>query len=370
MAWRSSYSKSSSPITHNQQTPPTQNAAKKKEQKEPDWVSVLPAASGLWSMIVTFRERGSDDIADKLEAAAEKQAEAHLRTQQLMNKQKPPGIRIPINPIPVRNIKSRSPTPAPAVMEVESNKRDSIYSQYSMASESEWDSEGGLDRVKREAEEIRDKKMRRRKLSVRLEPPSPQSSSSAASPRSISPISPIPLMSPTQGETFLKPSSLTVKNPHSCYHNRLKTYERSKFRWDSPSPSELSEAGFYFIGPRDNVQCFSCETCQNCWKPAEDPWIRHTRRSPSCDYLIETRGADFISAIINKVEKVKNGIMNSYSRSNSSTSIKGAESEFSKMKLRETKTPSSSGWRLDPYKERGVGSASTKNSVKRKKKVR
>merc|ERR1719483_647798 len=118
-------------------------------------------------MIVTFRERGSDDIADKLEAAAEKQAEAHLRTQQLMNKQKPPGIRIPINPIPVRNIKSRSPTPAPAVMEVESNKRDSIYSQYSMASESEWDSEGGLDRVKREAEEIRDKKMRRRKLSVR-----------------------------------------------------------------------------------------------------------------------------------------------------------------------------------------------------------
>ena len=102
----------------------------------------------------------------------------------------------------------------------------------------------------------------------------------------------------------------------------------------------------------------------------QDPWIRHTRRSPSCDYLIETRGADFISAIINKVEKVKNGIMNSYSRSNSSTSIKGAESEFSKMKLRETKTPSSSGWRLDPYKERGVGSASTKNSVKRKKKVR
>ena len=55
-------------------------------------------------------------------------------------------------------------------------------------------------------------------------------------------------------------------------------------RWDSPSPSELSEAGkiypemnklrflysgFYFIGPRDNVQCFSCDTCQNYWKPAE-----------------------------------------------------------------------------------------------------
>ena len=62
--------------------------------KEPAWVSVLPAARGLWNMIVSFRERGSNDIADNLEAAAEKQAEAHLRIQELMNKKtgrlKPP----------------------------------------------------------------------------------------------------------------------------------------------------------------------------------------------------------------------------------------------------------------------------------------
>jgi len=362
MSWRSYYSAPSTPNNSTYQKPTNVNVP---TQKEPAWVSVLPAASGLWNMIVTFRERGSHDIADNLEAAAEKQAEAHLRTQQLMNKPKAPGIRIPSNPTPVRGIKSRTPTPArrwsgSSPVEMEKNKRDSEYSQYSMASESEWDSE------EMGEDENRDKKMRRRKPSVRLEPPSPLSSSCAASPRSLSPMSPASPISP--GEPFLRPPPLVAKNPHACYHSRLKTYERSKFRWGSPSPSELSEAGFYFIGPRDNVQCFSCETCQNCWKPAEDPWVRHTRRSPSCDYLIETRGADFISAIINKVEKVKNGIMNSYSRSNSNTSIKGAESEFSKMKLRETKTPSSSGWRLDPYKERGVGSNPTKSTAKRKKK--
>ena len=39
-------------------------------------------------------------------------------------------------------------------------------------------------------------------------------------------------------------------------------------------------------------------------------------------------------------------------------------------KLRETKTPSSTGWRLDPYKERGVagGGGSIKGSSKKKKK--
>ena len=51
---------------------------------EPPWVAVLPAARGLWSMIVTFRQRGNHQIADNLEAAAEKQAEAHLKTQQVM----------------------------------------------------------------------------------------------------------------------------------------------------------------------------------------------------------------------------------------------------------------------------------------------
>ena len=96
--------------------------------------------------------------------------------------------------------------------------------------------------------------------------------------------------------------------------------------------------------------------------------MRHGRRSPSCDYVIETRGLDFISAIINKVEKVKTGLKNSYSRSNSNSSLKGTDSELTNMKLRETKTASSSGWRLDPYKERGVGAAPAKSTAKRKKK--
>ena len=52
--------------------------------QEPSWVHVLPAAKGLWSMIRTFRERGNHQIANNLESAAERQAEVHLKTQQLM----------------------------------------------------------------------------------------------------------------------------------------------------------------------------------------------------------------------------------------------------------------------------------------------
>ena len=96
----------------------------------------------------------------------------------------------------------------------------------------------------------------------------------------------------------------------------------------------------------------------------QDPWVRHTRSSPACDYIIETRGVDFISTILDKVEKVKNGIISTYTRSNSggaSSNKPGAETEFVKMKLRTTKTTSSgSDWQLDPYKERGVGKVTKK----------
>jgi len=126
------------------------------------------------------------------------------------------------------------------------------------------------------------------------------------------------------------------------------------------------------------VQCFSCETAQNQWKPAEDPWVRHGRRSPSCDYVIEMRGTDFVQAIIDSVEKVKN-TLTTYTRTASNSSVDKASPEFTKMKngllntqakLRETKTPSSTGWRLDPYKERGVagGGGSNRGSTKKKKK--
>ena len=73
-----------------------------KSPPEPLWVSAMPAATGLWSMILTFRwavgcrlyvynrqhfrERDSHDMADRLEAAAEKQWEVHLRTQSIMNR--------------------------------------------------------------------------------------------------------------------------------------------------------------------------------------------------------------------------------------------------------------------------------------------
>ena len=90
-------------------------------------------------MIVTFRERGSDDLADNLEAAAEKQAEALLKTQCLLNNNninpKPattPNISIPAGrentkqQIVVRRVRSRSPTSQDKTVNTPVSERSNI----------------------------------------------------------------------------------------------------------------------------------------------------------------------------------------------------------------------------------------------------
>ena len=144
MAWRRNYYlRSRSP------TPPAQPLASKTDLAEPNWVKVLgSSATQVWSMVKTFRERGNHEIAASLEAAAEKQAEAVLRTQQINVRPKPTSSTLPVHAKPVvsreptpikspvrvrvRRSAPSSPVPVPAMDEEE--KRSS-------RAESEWESE-------------------------------------------------------------------------------------------------------------------------------------------------------------------------------------------------------------------------------------
>jgi baculoviral IAP repeat-containing protein 7/8 len=57
-------------------------------------------------------------------------------------------------------------------------------------------------------------------------------------------------------------------------------------KWTAPvKPSELAEAGFYFIGPHDCVKCFYCDGELCNWKKGEIPWTEHRRWFPNCQFL-------------------------------------------------------------------------------------
>ncbi|CAH2296880.1 baculoviral IAP repeat-containing 1-like [Pelobates cultripes] len=50
-------------------------------------------------------------------------------------------------------------------------------------------------------------------------------------------------------------------------------------------PALLAQAGFFFIGRRDHVQCFSCSGCLGNWLETDDPWKEHAKWFPECVFL-------------------------------------------------------------------------------------
>lgn len=65
----------------------------------------------------------------------------------------------------------------------------------------------------------------------------------------------------------------------------------------SVQPDVLARAGFFYTGHGDNVKCFFCDGGLRNWEPGDDPWQEHAKWFPRCEYLIQSRGQDYISNI-------------------------------------------------------------------------
>jgi hypothetical protein len=56
----------------------------------------------------------------------------------------------------------------------------------------------------------------------------------------------------------------------------------------------MAKAGFYYEGKLDFVKCFHCNGGAMKWKDEEDPYRRHARMYPGCEYIIYIKGINFI----------------------------------------------------------------------------
>uniref|UniRef100_A0A8C4S0V3 Baculoviral IAP repeat-containing protein 1-like n=1 Tax=Erpetoichthys calabaricus TaxID=27687 RepID=A0A8C4S0V3_ERPCA len=71
---------------------------------------------------------------------------------------------------------------------------------------------------------------------------------------------------------------------YSTEEDRLESYKD----WPEFSKGDtaaLAQAGFYFTGIIDAVQCFCCGGCLAYWEEGDDPWKEHARWFPECKYL-------------------------------------------------------------------------------------
>ncbi|XP_038151946.1 E3 ubiquitin-protein ligase XIAP isoform X2 [Cyprinodon tularosa] len=81
--------------------------------------------------------------------------------------------------------------------------------------------------------------------------------------------------------------TLYPKAPHmKSEEARLQTFSPS---WPSNSPvtpRDLAQAGFFYLGCDDRVQCFCCGLKLNGWENGDNPWGEHTKHNPNCFFIL------------------------------------------------------------------------------------
>lgn len=86
-------------------------------------------------------------------------------------------------------------------------------------------------------------------------------------------------------------STIEQSQPMSTCSDRFNTFES----WPATialTPRKLVEAGFYYTGLSDQVVCFSCDLRLSKWQCGDDPYVKHFRLSPNCNYLRKEYGSD------------------------------------------------------------------------------
>nr|XP_039257537.1 uncharacterized protein LOC120334150 [Styela clava] len=85
-------------------------------------------------------------------------------------------------------------------------------------------------------------------------------------------------------------------NPHM--RNEVARQATFDHRWSvgrtAATPSEISQAGFFFLGERDRVKCWYCNGGLQNWEYDDIPWNEHAKWFPTCQFLLQVKGQHFV----------------------------------------------------------------------------
>ncbi|VVC41445.1 Hypothetical protein CINCED_3A003654 [Cinara cedri] len=82
---------------------------------------------------------------------------------------------------------------------------------------------------------------------------------------------------------------------------RLKTFDKCKEQMKQQDIQTLCEAGFYYhIGgdeELDQLICFCCNQSLDDFKDNDEPWTEHAKNSPTCSYVLLSKGKYFVDMV-------------------------------------------------------------------------
>ncbi|XP_041461500.1 baculoviral IAP repeat-containing protein 7-B-like [Lytechinus variegatus] len=102
------------------------------------------------------------------------------------------------------------------------------------------------------------------------------------------------------GTSFSGRLTLAKYPEHSGELDRLDTFRdkwSDEFKLPSSSLRWLANAGFFKNGPGDRTRCFYCGGGIECWEEDDEPWCEHARNFPTCKWLLDVKGEDFVNDV-------------------------------------------------------------------------
>ena len=80
----------------------------------------------------------------------------------------------------------------------------------------------------------------------------------------------------------------------------METFRNSLCNQKRPADQEMVHEGFYYKRYGDCVCCFYCEGQPFQWKPYDNPWYKHAKWFPLCEYVLKKRGVEFVKNVCSK----------------------------------------------------------------------
>jgi len=146
-------------------------------------------------------------------------------------------------------------------------------------------------------------------------------------------------------------------NPHMrSLESRLSTYRSG---WQASrvraTPKQLAETGLYFLGERDRLKCWYCNGGLQNWEFDDDPWFEHAKWFPTCDFLLQMKGPDYVHDVARRFPNLRRPVIRTTVRRQVLSGLNMNDSERSGLSLsRPTSQNRPSGAALkviDPRKE-------------------
>ena len=84
---------------------------------------------------------------------------------------------------------------------------------------------------------------------------------------------------------------------YTTVESRLKTFSQWPTRLKQ-TPRAMAQAGFFYLGTNDHVNCFHCGCGLRNWEPEDDPWLEHARWFPQCRFLLLMKGEQYVQEAV------------------------------------------------------------------------